>query len=439
MGMSASQWNLCALTGRVHDINLELEKLSLEKMSLTRDMQAISLNYQKALSSKVLKWSNNDGISYSDITYNTLMSPCAANNNSPVLLSDYSGKIMLDKKYAQYAELISPNGAAGGDYESNRLDILSSLTGIPKETLETLNSASDNTDALYQAMLDAESNMQKYAPQALESEDIIKMLFSAENSSASLDSSNVSAFVSTLKSKISPYLSPELNEKFSNACDEAAKNNSSYSTQQEFLTSVVDVLTDAATASVFIAKEQGSYVGTYSNYVQAKELYEAAKTEYEAGVGSEAMILDGEADNKIAFYDELFTAVAELGWKKDESLNDSEYLSQMLQNNSYYIVTMTKNTGYDPSLPTDSINYEYSFDTEAATNYSNIFQVNDSDANAVALAEYETEKCKISNKESRVDQRMTNLETEKSAIEKEIESVEKVKDDNIDRTFGIFA
>ena len=68
-----------------------------------------------------------------------------------------------------------------------------------------------------------------------------------------------------------------------------------------------------------------------------------------------------------------------------------------------------------------------------------IFQVRDEDAENVALATYESEKAAISVKERAVDARMQKLETEQEVINTELESIKKVRNDNIDKYFKIFA
>ena len=100
---------------------------------------------------------------------------------------------------------------------------------------------------------------------------------------------------------------------------------------------------------------------------------------------------------------------------------------------------MTKNSYYDESQPLDNRNYEYSFDMDCADSYSKIFKVNDSDARDEALVKYEYEKSLINAKESRIDTRMKNLETEQSAILKMLETIDQVKGDNVDRTMGLWA
>ena len=105
MGMSASQVRLLQLTGRKNDIGRQLTTLSNEKMALTRDMHKISKEYQQALNSKILKWSNNGGVSYIDLSYDNLMKPGVMNQNKAYLLTDFDGKIVLDRAYKTYAEM----------------------------------------------------------------------------------------------------------------------------------------------------------------------------------------------------------------------------------------------------------------------------------------------------------------------------------------------
>ena len=176
-----------------------------------------------------------------------------------------------------------------------------------------------------------------------------------------------------------------------------------------------------------------------SEYEAADAAYKAAETEYKSAVGVNAGVYTAEEEKQIAFYDDLFNAIVELGWKHDDCVEDSDYMSQMLQNNTYYITTMTKNYYYDESQQLSNSNYEYSFNVDCADNYDNIFKVNDADARSEALAKYEHEKSVINAKESRIDTRMKDLETEQSAIQKMLESIEQIKDDNIERTYGLWA
>ena len=147
MGMAASQVRLLQLTTRKNDIGWQLENLSMQKTSLSRDMQRVTKNYQNALSTKKLKMSNNSGVTYMDLSYSNLMRPGNANQNKPYLITNNDGKVVIDSKYLKYAEMISADGKAGGNWTTNRTKILASLIkGISAETIENANSTSAALD-----------------------------------------------------------------------------------------------------------------------------------------------------------------------------------------------------------------------------------------------------------------------------------------------------
>mgnify|MGYP000272006863 FL=1 len=154
--------------------------------------------------------------------------------------------------------------------------------------------------------------------------------------------------------------------------------------------------------------------------------------EYNAAVDSDNQALTSEEESNINFYEKLFTAIAEKGWVANSQIEDNDYLNNMLQNNQYYITTMEEQTDSDGKSY-----FEYSQDI--ASNFENVFSVNDTDAQNEALINYEYEKSVINEKETRIDTRMQNLETEQSAINEMIKGIETVRNDNTERTFGIFA
>ena len=58
---------------------------------------------------------------------------------------------------------------------------------------------------------------------------------------------------------------------------------------------------------------------------------------------------------------------------------------------------------------------------------------------AKAEAEYNHELSIINRKDKEYDRDLSKLETERSAINTEMDAIKQVKDDNVDRTFGIFS
>lgn len=486
MGMAASQVRLLQLTSRKNTIGRTLESLSLEKTSLTREMKNVSKDYQNALSSKTLKWSNNSGATYVDLSYSTLMRPNSYNNNTPYMISDSNGKIVLDSKYRKYAEMISPNGAAGGDWESNRTEILSELTGLSTDEIR----ASVEADAAVEEAADKVNNLMEEAD-VLESEEPVKASNAKNfitnagvisdidigdyysNSSKTLNlgdstkaSGNFKTFLDTLCSNMSKYLSDEDIEAFTSAKDNLYNNYSSLfsCTSEQLANSATGITKSGNDYSLNIRTIVDELLGMYKNaggsYKQSEQygdyLYytrdkestewkdwktsydakiaelETAKEEYSEAVDTSNQTMTSANESTINFYDQLFTSIADNGWVCNSQVEDNDYLNQMLQNNQYFITTAK-------SAINDEGEEYYEYSNNIASNFDNIFSVNDTDAQNEALVEYEYQKSVINEKESRIDQRMQNLETEQSAINEMIKGIESVRNDNTERTFSIFS
>ena len=88
----------------------------------------------------------------------------------------------------------------------------------------------------------------------------------------------------------------------------------------------------------------------------------------------------------------------------------------------------------------DSANKEWR-ETSFATSYNNNYLQEVEDDSKVKLAEtkYEYELDKLDDKDTEFDNELNKLETERKTITTELDSIGKIKDENIDRTFGIFS
>lgn len=532
MGMAASQVRFLQLTSRKHDISRELQHLSMEKMSLTRDMHNVTKDYQKALSSKTIKWSNNAGVSYTDVDYNILMRPNSANMKSPVLVSDSSGKIVLDKEYQKYAEMLD---AAGGKWSGDiKNKILAELTGISQADIDAADSTSaavvDSINAYNDALEDLDvwssKEVQKAGTEYLSIDklakklgtvngaDLAKLYARGSSGGYSIRSAqDVKTLAEGIKNNMSKYFVDDdtyLHSKDKTAFEEACKlfedtysalvnddgnsnasvrkivpyikagnwhdsgskaalpNNDTNSIEKQrenfgFSGESGDWTLDVSQVFKFIMSAYVQKMGTAKKSSSTQELsypvrytdtaawnswYEglqsrtdklaASKKDYESNVNIANQVMTADQEAQLNYYDLLFQAIADNGWTTDSQIEDSEYLSQMFQNNSYYVTTITENKSYDSSMPLSDRNYQYDYDTHIASNFDKMYLVNDSDVRNEALVDYEYKKGIINAKESRIDTRMKNLETEQSAISKMLESIDQVKNDNIERTFGIW-
>ena len=95
--MAASQVRFLSLQNRKHTIGRQLSNLSNRKISLSRDMKNVSRNYTDALNQIHLKWSNDCGANYHNLTYDMLMKPNEVNASVPYILTNANnGKVILN-------------------------------------------------------------------------------------------------------------------------------------------------------------------------------------------------------------------------------------------------------------------------------------------------------------------------------------------------------
>ena len=147
MGMAAGQARLLTITARINDIGYELMSLSATKMALASEADILALNHNEALNEKRLKWSNDAGATMYDLTYDTLMQPSQLNAYEPYMITDMAGKVVVDDKYQKYAQMISPTGAPGGNYEAHRDQILAELLGVSAEDFAAENKFNEELNA----------------------------------------------------------------------------------------------------------------------------------------------------------------------------------------------------------------------------------------------------------------------------------------------------
>lgn len=481
MGMAAPQARLLNLTCRNADISRNLQHLANQKMSLTRESQKYSKEYNNALSSKTLKWTNNNGVTYSDLNYNTLMKPNAYNNKSPYLLTDANGRVVLNSKYTDYAKIISPNGAPGGDYEAHRTELLSQITGISQDSFTNSAATSQAADDAKKAMDEAKTNMEKKlkAAKATVSTSTIGKEYwgkignidfgstgkvelgkkdSAKSTLESLKNSLVNAmqnkfigdkeaeaFKNAVEATITDLTSKMDGDKeFSDPCLTVDKDKYSLNVQ-EFISRIMSAYsgtdgvsnysTDGNTEKYSFRKDEASW----KEYTDAKAAYEEAKKAYEDLAQADEMSFSATEETQIAYYDSLFQSIADNGWVEDGMVEDENYLNQMMQNNFYTITTVTRNDLYEKGSTESAKQNKYNYDMNLSSNFDKIITVNDENAVQKAQADYEYKKSIINEKESRIDIRMKNLQTEQAAITKMMDSIKSILKENTEQSMSIFA
>ena len=116
MGLAASQARFLAITARKMNCEFQSMQIAQQKLSVTRDMEKVSQDYQNALDSTKLVWDTEDDVQY-ELNYDVMMTPSVLNEYNPYLVTDTNGRILLTNsmfKAAVDAGVIDENGNPSG-------------------------------------------------------------------------------------------------------------------------------------------------------------------------------------------------------------------------------------------------------------------------------------------------------------------------------------
>ena len=104
MGLAASQARFLAITARKANCEFQSMQIAQEKLSITRELDKATTEYQSAMNATKLVW-DPDGSGQNDfpLSYNLMMTPSAVNNYAPYMITSRDGKIVLDSAMAAAA------------------------------------------------------------------------------------------------------------------------------------------------------------------------------------------------------------------------------------------------------------------------------------------------------------------------------------------------
>lgn len=116
MGLSAQQARLLTITARQADATYESMSISNQKLSLARDAETLSSEYQDALDKTTLMYDfYGTGESTEALQYSLFMTPSALNDYMPITLTNSAGRTVLDSSYANAARAAGiPQEGLGG-------------------------------------------------------------------------------------------------------------------------------------------------------------------------------------------------------------------------------------------------------------------------------------------------------------------------------------
>lgn len=163
------------------------------------------------------------------------------------------------------------------------------------------------------------------------------------------------------------------------------------------------------------------YAKAYADEGETEEDFDSTQFEYYANIYKEIVKAGG------------CVCISDYDGPSGDAANDSDWLKNMIGCGKITIdiVNTDKKTGEISFSSTSTASDTYIGETTTTTI--------DKSALAKAEAEYEHKTKEIDQKDKNFDMDLSKLETERTALTTEYESVKKVVSDNIERTFGIFS
>lgn len=459
MGLSASSYNYLRLNQQNASIKCKLLTLTTRKSMLDRDMDAAALEYQEAVSAKKLRMQN--GANYVNMSYSNLMYPCAANNNDPYVITDMNGRVVVDEKYKDLAKMISPDGSPA-DWSSCRSNVLSQITGISAtdiDDFERYHQTLLEDVSNYNAILASEPSRSSFVVESSQGTQLLLAKLGSfgdisnwgtayADSTQTIAKSDMTSAVNHIKNSLSKYFMED-SELFKQACDAIADAGCPDDTIA--VGDLIDMIigsysalggafcssdyADPVTGNVhplWYDVDSAAYAQYNNSYSTWKARLSAAEAKMNQSLDNYNTIFSAEDRTLLDFYDRVLSMIADKGWTYCPEITDDAYLNDSLINGSMFLTKVDRERVQDGY---STYYYENTYDTNVATNFRNVYMVNDNDKIDQALVEYEAKKRRINDKEKTIDIQIQKLTDESEAIKNMLESINKTMSDNIKENF----
>lgn len=390
MGMAASQAKLLTLTARLHDVEYKAQNLQSQKLALATQRDELYQNYCAALDATEFKvaYMNNGKEVMMDANYSTLCEFNEKRKADYALVDNNTGKIIVSEDIkTAYDKYGTKDKYAFAWAAMGYADDMTWDTASKGNILSDLG-PNGNADADWDKILDPEK-AGGYHNGLLYMTDVEFEAYEEIKSTYPELETKFEELKNTEDKKEQQNLYKEFRELFYSKCGEALwdKVNRNKNNSEEVV-------------------------------------YNQPNTEW------------SELESEFKYYTRIWEAINEAGGcvTIDENVQTGEEGNEWFYNmvkagqvGIMYIERNNDNTWDDTSIAT-SVNDNYLQETEA-----------DEKKLKKAEAEYEHGLDIINRKDTKFDTELSELETERTTITTEMDSIKKVRDDNIERTFGIFS
>ena len=387
MGMAASQARLLTITARLHDVEYQAQSIQNAKTQLATQSDAVYQEYLEALDATTLTIRDYDN-NIITANFKNLCGIDAVNTSEKFAIRDEYNRLVVEDDIAEGYRDFKSQG--GDDAYLFAMWMLDPTIGNPNELKDMFQGAETNIADNSKTLTGKQETLDKMIKEALDDDenyskdDLLNAIADAENSGDD-------AQVKKLKETLDSY--------------EGLENSYRYTLYQQY----------------------------------AKEIFTSNGDDGEQ-IGAEIDFDQNDFNYYVRMYQEIsasgdsYVAISEFNGiegMNGEAATDSEWLKKMLESGRFTIETVksdAKGTTFTTTSPT----------TDSYLNYTTTTTI-DKKAMAKAEAEYEHATKQIDQKDKKFDMDLSKLETERTALTTEYDSVKKVVSDNIERTFGIFS
>ena len=406
MGMASSQARLLTLTARMHDVEFQAQSIQNAKISLANQEDAIYQRYLEALDATTLTLKDNSG-NRIIANFNNICGIASINNQvkEKYVIKDEHDRILVPDEIAHAYEEWFASGGGNNSYEF----AMFMVTGT------------NAVDAEY--LKECEEDYYNELSSSDKGEKITKLRENMDKKRQEL--------IDVMNNQTQPgnQIDPELDA-------EACKDSQTLKDQMP-AKGIVFNDPDIKAAYNDLVEAENAYYNELYNSQGRVVIYEKA-----LDLG-EIMDDDFQYD-EFSYYERMFKAIQQNGGRycpiseyngafNGDANSDSDWLKSQIECGKFSIYKVNTNTK-DKSLDINATSVGSDNILEETTTSSI-----DKTALAKAEAEYEHDMKQIDRKDKKFDMDLNRLETERTALKTEYDSVKKVIEDNIERTFGIFS
>ena len=415
MGLSASQGRLLLLTAKKSDLEYRAQQIAMLRAILCQEQEAASREYEDATSNRVMSItlaSNaagsttnipNDKVT-ENLTYRALVSGTVSNGPGATIAGIQASKGARTEDYeytsTKFYRLMSADGAIVvsdvGEIptatESVTKTDATELKGeqFGKNAYQITNTASDGSEVVSYGVL---------APDGSDLRNLID------------DNNKTASIKIDIENGVVEYEDEDGTFKYYDIATGAditgiQDENKTYT------------FVDGATLySSFadIPKSVTSSVNKEGNYVEGPGPDGVATLKNSKGVPIQRYIVDPAL--KDGYFD------------SESGISDINYLQECLRNGKYLIQKLDQNENLESGWRWSDISWD------TASNITDSYYTDD---DATAKAKYDRIQSQIQAQDKKLELELDNIETQRSAVTTEIESVQKVIDENIEGSFNAF-